>query len=449
MELEKRLKQKKSQYLETLFELLRFKSVSTLSSHKKDINDCANYILNYFQKIGLDSEIYQTKGHPLVFAQTKQDPNKKTVLVYGHYDVQPADPYDLWHSDPFEPECRDGYIYARGASDDKGQFFTHICALDLLQEQGELPVNLKFLIEGEEEISSPNIDDFLAVHQNKLSCDLVLVSDTPMYNEETPSICYSWRGMLYTELTVYGPNRDIHSGQLGGIVQNPINALAHLISKLKDEQNKVLIPGFYDDVPRLTKKQETFLKQCVSTDEMVKNELELSDLVCEDGFDSNACKWFRPTLDCNGIVGGYIEEGAKTIIPAKASSKISMRLVGYQDPLNELEKLKRYLFSIVPKGVDLELNVLSTGKPYFLDPDNMYLAKALIAVEQAFGKKGVLQGEGGSIPIINDFKDRLNVETVLMGFNLPNDNIHSPNERFLESSFYSGILASCYFLTSV
>jgi acetylornithine deacetylase/succinyl-diaminopimelate desuccinylase-like protein len=439
----------KGDFLSELFDLLRFKSISTQDSHKPDILACAEFVNTKFKSLGLESELFQTKGHPLVFAQTKIDPNKKTVLVYGHYDVQPSDPDELWTSDAFEPVIRDGYIYARGASDDKGQFFAHVCALAVLQKMGDLPVNLKFLIEGEEEISSPNIEDFLDKHLDKLDCDVVLVSDTPMYDENTPSICYSLRGMVYTELTVKGPNKDLHSGQLGGVVQNPVNALAHIIAKLKDEKNQVLIPGFYDDVPDLTERELGFLERCKNNDDDICDDLGIARLVCSDGFDSNACRWFRPTLDCNGIVGGYIHEGAKTIIPSRVSSKISMRLVGHQDPHKIFKLFSEYVNSITPEGVEVNIDLLSTGYPYYLDPSNAYLEKALTAVEHAFEKKGVLQGEGGSIPIMSDFKKKLGVDTILMGFNLPTDNIHSPNERFLEESFYRGIMASCLFLNSL
>ena len=439
----------KNRYLKDLMTILSFPSVSTQEVHQADMYNCANYLNDYFLTIGLDSQVHETPGHPIVFAQTPYDSEKKTILIYGHYDVQPPDPLSLWNSDPFKAEVKKGHIIARGASDDKGQFFCHIAAIESIMHcLDESPVNIKFLLEGEEEIGSPHLPQFVANNKTLLRADIALISDTPMYSETIPSICYSLRGLLYTEVVVRGPNHDLHSGQLGGVVQNPIQTLSNLISMLKTKENRVSIPGFYDTVLPLSTNQASELDALAYSDASLKKELGVAELAKEKPFDTPSCLWFRPTLDCNGIEGGYIGEGAKTIIPSLAKAKISMRLVADQDPKKIFRAFKKMLIENTPKSCYIQIKALSLGSPYQIDRENPMLQTACKAIHAAFGKYPILQGEGGSIPITTVFKNNLNLDTILMGFNLPTDRIHSPNERFSLDHFYKGIHASLHFLLS-
>lgn len=433
------------QYLEQLNTLLRIPSVSTNPLRKSDVNACAVAVNDLFVDMGFSSSIIQTKGHPIVFASYDVDPSKKTVLIYGHYDVQPEDPVELWESPPFEPTIRDGYVYARGASDNKGQFMAHVSAVDaILKTTGTLPCNVIFLIEGEEEIGSENLFSFLK--ETPIHADICLVSDTPMYAKGFPSLCFSLRGLLYLEVHVKGPVRDLHSGQHGGVVKNPIHACAELLSKLKDDSDNVTIPGFYDDVRHLTDEERRLVANLPINDDAYKTSLNISDLVGDSRFSSNERKWFRPTLDCNGIYGGYTGEGAKTVIPSSASMKISMRLVSNQNPQKIKESFVTFCHEHCPKGVTLEIHDHSSAPAFMCDPTSAGVQAGLRALEETFHASPSLQGEGGSIPIISEIQHYITKDVVLMGLNFPDDQIHSPNERFYLENFKKGIEASIRFL---
>jgi acetylornithine deacetylase/succinyl-diaminopimelate desuccinylase-like protein len=435
-------------FLEQLKTLLRFQSVSADSVYKDQVLSCAEHVKTCLQSVGLqDVEIIQTAGFPVVFGQTKIDPSKKTILLYGHYDVQPPDPFDLWETPPFEPTIRDGQLYARGVSDDKGQFFCHLKAIEAWHKtQGELPVNIKVIIEGEEEIGSPSFLPFLEAHKEKLSADIALVSDTPMLGHNMPSICFSLRGLLYLELTVKSAGTDLHSGQHGGAVPNAIHGASQLLCAFKNEKNRITIPGFYEGVPDLPADLRRDMAELPHSDEAYAKDLGITHLMGEEGFSTYERRWLRPTLDCNGIYGGYIGEGSKTVIPSQATLKLSMRLVANQNPYDIFEKFKAYLPQITPKGYTVEVHSHSFAFPAQTDPHHPAVEAGLTALEKAYGVKARLQGEGGTIPVVADFKQVLGLETVLMGFNLPDDRIHAPNEKFSLHNFFKGIVASAHFL---
>ena len=428
---------------------MNIKSVSTDPAFKSEITKCASFLKNHLIQIGMkNTEIVETNGHPIVYSTYTVSENLPTILLYGHYDVQPADPYELWQSDPFKARIDNHYIYARGVSDDKGQFFAHIKAIQaFLEVEKSLPVNIKMIIEGEEEIGSQNLPLFLKKNKHKLSADVAVISDTPMLNKNQPALCFSLRGMVYVELIVTGPNRDLHSGQYGGIVNNPIQALATIISKLKDDQDRILIPGFYDDIMDLSSKEKNALKNTPLFLDAYKKDLGVSDFV-KDDIDISKQLWTQPTLDCNGIVGGYTKKGAKTIIPAEASAKISMRLVANQNPEKVLSQFKEYITNIKPKGIDLKLNVYNLAKPAKMNTSSSYMNAASDAYKSTFKAAPKLIGEGGTIPVVADFKDILNIDTVMMGFNCPDDCIHSPNERLLLNSFFTSIKTMAHFFNN-
>lgn len=434
-------------FLNELNTFLSFKSVSTDIAYKKDVDACADYVKHHLETIGLESaQIFDTPGHPIIYAEHCHQPNKPTVLFYGHYDVQPADPIELWDSDPFKGVVKDGKLYARGVSDDKGQVFCHLKSIESwLKTTGELPINIKVLIEGEEEIGSPNLPQFLQEHTTLLQSDIALVSDTPMYAENQPSICFSLRGLVYLEVMINTGNSDLHSGQQGGAVPNPIHVLCDIISGLKDKDQKITIPGFYDDVLNVPDSIRQDIANLNFDDRAYKEELGAPGLIGEKGFSSLERRWFRPTLDCNGILGGYTGEGSKTVIPHQAMAKISMRLVANQDPTKIMASVKSYITSLCPDYAQLSFKEYAQAFPAQSDSNNPGIQAGLLAIEKAFGTKAILQGEGGTIPVVADLKKLLNIDTVLMGFNLPNDRIHAPNERFSLKSFYKGIEASAYF----
>ncbi len=441
------IQNQKDAFLDELKVFLSFPSVSTDPMYKKDVDSCASYVKNHLEKIGMHkTTLYKTSGHPIIYSEHISDPKKPTVLFYGHYDVQPADPLDLWISEPFKPTIRDGQIYARGVSDDKGQVFCHLQAIEaLIKTTGTLPINFKCLIEGEEEIGSQSLFAFVEQNKDLLKADAAIISDTPMYSHTQPSICFSLRGLLYTELVIQGPNRDLHSGQLGGIIQNPIQAMAVVLSKLKDEDQIIQIPEFYNDVTVLPESLRKKTASLERDDEGLRKNLDASEFVGEEGFDTNERRWFRPTLDCNGIIGGFTGDGAKTVIPSTARAKISMRLVANQNPDHIFAQLETYLKTIMPKGVSYKLSKHSGAKPAMVNPDTPAMASALQALKEVHGVEPVLQGEGGTIPIVNVFKETLGLDTILMGFNLPHDNIHSPNEKFSLENYYKGIESAARF----
>ena len=442
------IKKNKENYINELKEFLSIPSISTLPENKKDILKCAQFVSDKLKEAGMSRvEIFKTEGHPIVYGEWLGAPGKPTVLIYGHYDVQPVDPLELWNSPPFEPVIKDGKIFARGATDDKGQLFMHIKSVEaFFKITGSLPLNIKFLIEGEEEIGSSNLEGFINHYKDLLKCDSVLISDTALYEAGSPALTYGLRGISYTEIEVTGPNRDLHSGEYGGAVANPINVLADMISKLHDKNGRITIPGFYDDVIKLTKKEkENFKKLKFSEKKFAKN-LKVAELKGEKGYSTMERIWARPTLDCNGITGGFTGKGAKTIIPSKVSAKISMRLVPDQKPQKIFKLFSKYIKEIAPKSVKVNVTNLQGGDPCLTPLSDKATIAASNAMEKTFGKKTVFIREGGSIPIVSEFSKNLKAQVVLMGLGLNSENLHSPNEHFDLNHFELGIISSANFL---
>ena len=441
--------QNKDRYIEELKEFLRIPSISTLPENKKDMQAGAQFVSGKLKDAGLNKvEIFQTEGHPLIYGEWLGAPGKPTVLIYGHYDVQPVDPIELWNSPPFEPTIIDDKIYARGATDDKGQMYMHIKSVEAyFKTYGSLPLNLKFLIEGEEEIGSGNLTTFLKNNTDLLKCDAVLISDTALFAPGVPTITYGLRGLCYMEVEVTGPSRDLHSGTFGGGVANPINILAKMINELIDKDGKIKIDGFYDDVLKLSKKERENFKALKFSEKNFAKAIGLKHLRGEKGYSTLERIWARPTLDCNGIWGGFTGQGAKTVIPSKATAKISMRLVPHQDP-KKIEKLfTKYINKIAPKDVKVKVTSLHGGYPVITPLDDPATIAGAKAMSLAFGKKTVFMREGGSIPIVVEFANRLNASPVLMGLGLNTENLHSPNEHFSLTHFQLGIKSSAYFLS--
>jgi acetylornithine deacetylase/succinyl-diaminopimelate desuccinylase-like protein len=409
---------------------------------------CAQFVSEKLVNSGMDRvEIFQTEGHPIVYGEWLNAPGKPTVLIYGHYDVQPVDPINLWENPPFEPVIKDGKIWARGANDDKGQSFVHLKSVEaFFKSSGKLPLNVKFLIEGEEEIGSSSLTKFLKENQDLLKCDAILISDTNMFQPNTPTITYGLRGLLYMEVEVTGPNRDLHSGSFGGSVANPINELAKIISKLQDKNGKATIPNFYKDVLKISNEERVNFKRLKHSDKNFAKELDVKELQGEKGFSTLERLWVRPTIDCNGIVGGFTEKGAKTVLPSKATAKISMRLVPNQDPKKIAKDFEKHIKSLAPKSIKVDVRTLHFGYPVVAPLKGEAIKAAAAATSKAFGKKTVFTREGGSIPVVVEFMKQLNAPAVLMGLGLDSDNIHSPNEHFRLENFEKGILSSAYFL---
>jgi acetylornithine deacetylase/succinyl-diaminopimelate desuccinylase-like protein len=433
-------------YLNELFELLRIPSVSADPKHAADMQKTAELVKSNLIKAGADNvEICPTKGYPIVFGEKIIDASLPTVLVYGHYDVQPPDPLDLWTSPAFEPVIRDGKIYARGACDDKGQMFMHVKAFELMLENNALPCNVKFMIEGEEEVGSANLDTFLEENKVRLKADCVLVSDTSMIANDVPSITTGLRGLSYVQVEVTGPNRDLHSGVYGGGVANPINVLCDMISSLHDENRRITIPGFYDNVVELSKEERELSAKAPFSLDDYKNELKIDDVQGEDGYSTRERVSIRPTLDVNGIWGGYIGEGAKTVLPSKAYAKISMRLVPNQTPDEITEMFQKHFESIAPNSVKVKVIPHHGGFPAVTPIDSVEFQAASSAMEHTFGKKPLPSRGGGSIPIVASFEKILGLKTVLMGFGLNTDDIHSPDEHFGVFNYLKGIETIPYF----
>ncbi|MHA4844063.1 dipeptidase [Flavitalea antarctica] len=436
----------KDRFLQELLDLLRIPSVSARSENKPDMATCAEAVKKQILAAGADKvEIYQTAGHPLVYGEKIIDPAKPTVLVYGHYDVQPADPLELWHSGPFEPVIKDGKIYARGACDDKGQFYMHVKALEIMVQTNSLPTNVKFLIEGEEEIGSPNLAKFVSANRELLKADVVLISDTAMISLDTPSIDIGVRGLSYIEVEVTGPNRDLHSGVYGGAVANPVTMLAKMIASCHDENNHITIPGFYDDVVIPGEEERKLMAQAPFSEAEYKADLGIDSLWGEKGFTTNERTGIRPTLEVNGIWGGYTGEGAKTVLPSRAYAKISARLVPNQSSKVITEKLIKYFTEIAPKGVKVKAEEHHGGEPYMTPVDSKAYQAAAKAIEATFNKKPIPVRGGGSIPICSLFEKELGIKIVFMGFGLDSDNLHSPNEKFNLENYYKGIETIPYF----
>ena len=435
-------------YISELQEFLRIPSISNSSEHTQEMQRCAKFVAEKLTTAGMNRvEIYQTEGHPVVYGEWLGAPGKPTVLIYGHYDVQPVDPIELWDSQPFDPVIKDGKIYARGATDDKGQVYTHIKAVEsLFKTLGSLPLNVKFVIEGEEEIGSGNLEPFVKNNKDLLKCDTVVISDTALYAPGLPTITYGLRGLAYCEVEVVGPDRDLHSGSYGGAVANPINVLAKMISQLHDAKGKITIPHFYDTVVKLTAKERAAIKTLKFSDKAFGKEIGLTELSGEAGFSTLERLWARPTLDCNGIFGGFTGKGAKTVIPSKATAKISMRLVPGQDPKKVMSDFAKHIKNIAPKTVKVTVHQLHSGNPVLTPLDSSATVAASKAMEKAFGKKTVFIREGGSIPIVHTFAKLLKAPVVLMGFGLNNENLHSPNEHFNLKHFELGIKSSALFM---
>ena len=434
------VEQNKQRFLDELFELLRFPSVSADPKYNGDVAATAEYVAEKLRAAGADKvEICQTAGHPIVYGEKIIDENKPTVLVYGHYDVQPPDPLELWETPPFEPTVRDGKIYARGACDDKGQFYMHVKAFELMQETDGLPCNVKFMIEGEEEVGSDNLGVFVSENKERLKADVVLISDTSMISLENPSLETGLRGLSYVEVEVVGPNRDLHSGVYGGAVANPATILAKMIASLHDENNHIAIPGFYDDVLELTEEERIALNKAPFDIEDYKVDLGVNELWGEKGYTTLERTGIRPTLEVNGIWGGYIGEGAKTVLPSKASAKISMRLVPNQNSDKITELFKNHFESLAPSTVKVSVKPHHGGEPVVTPTDSVAYQAAAKAIEESFGKAPIPTRGGGSIPIVALFEQELGIKTVLMGFGLDSDNLHSPNEKFDIANYLKGI----------
>ena len=436
--------QHQADFLEGLKSFLRIPSISTLSEHKPDIRRAADFVSNELRGAGMTSvDLIESKngGNPLVYAEWLGAPGKPTILFYGHYDVQPADPLDEWKSPPFEPEVRNNNIYARGAVDDKGQVYLQIKAVEsLLKTTGKLPVNVKFLLEGEEETGGEHIETYVKSKPPRLKADAVLVCDTEFFAPELPSICVGLRGMVYYELHVQGANHDLHSGIYGGAAPNPMMAVAEILTALKDRNGHILVPGFYDRVvPPAAKEREAWARLPFDEKDYTENEMGAKELVGEPGVPLFERVWARPTLEVHGIRGGFTGEGAKTVIPARAVAKISTRLVGDQQIDESIQQMQAAVKKACPKGVTAELKVVHTGAPSLTNPDNPYIHAAADALKEEFGKETVYIRSGGSIPIVGVFDRYLGIPSVMMGFGLPDDNLHAPNEKFHLPNFYRGI----------
>lgn len=439
-EIKKYIDENKQRFLNELIELLRFPSISADPNSKAEVLKTAHFVAEKLTEAGAQKvEVCPTPGNPIVYGEKIIDPSKPTVLVYGHYDVQPADPLELWNTSPFEPTVRDGKIFARGACDDKGQFYMHVKALELMLRTGSLPCNIKFMIEGEEEVGSTNLGSFVKENKSKLKADVVLISDTSMISLENPSLETGLRGLSYVEVEVTGPNRDLHSGVYGGAVANPATILCQLIASLHDENNHITIPGFYDDVQSLNDSERVQLNKAPYDENEYKKDLGVNELWGEQGYTTIERTGIRPTLEVNGIWGGYIAEGAKTVLPSKASAKISMRLVPNQKSDKITELFKKHFEAIAPKYVKVKVTPLHGGEPVVTPTDSIAYRAAEKAIEESFGKKPIPTRGGGSIPIVALFEEELGIKTVLMGFGLDNDNLHSPNEKFDIANFYKGI----------
>ncbi|MFT6747500.1 MAG: acetylornithine deacetylase/succinyl-diaminopimelate desuccinylase-like protein [Glaciecola sp.] len=440
------IEDQKDRFLAELIELLRIPSVSADANYSEDVLKAADWVVDAAKKSGLEQvKLMQTDGFPAVYGEKIISNELPTVLVYGHYDVQPADPLDLWDSPPFEPVIKNEKIYARGAADDKGQFFMHMKALEAMIKSNELPCNVKMLIEGEEEIGSENLESFVKEHRDLLKNDVILISDTHMIANDTPSITAGLKGLSYLEVEVLGPNRDLHSGTYGGAVANPINVLCEMIASLKDKNNKISIPNFYNDVLMVSAEERTEINRAPFDINEFRESLDINSEDGEHGYTTTERTGIRPTLDVNGIWGGYIGEGAKTVLPSKAYAKISMRLVPNQSSEKITDLFTNHFISIAPKGVKVKVTPHHGGEPALTDISSAGYQAASDAMQKTFGKKPIPVKQGGSIPIVALFKKELKSEAVLMGFGLNSDAIHSPNEHYGLFNFYRGIETIPYF----
>ncbi|MGI5837899.1 MAG: dipeptidase, partial [Chloroflexota bacterium] len=433
-------------FLEELKDFLRIPSISALPEHADDMVRCAQFAADHLRSIGMSrAEVMSTGGAPLVYAEWLQAPNKPTVLVYGHYDVQPPDPLDLWTTPPFDPQVRNGALYARGAADDKGQLFMHWKAIEThMMVNGRLPVNLKVLIEGEEEVGSDHLEQFLADHRELLRSDFVVISDTSWFDKGIPSICYGLRGIAYIQVNLKGAEVDLHSGSFGGAVPNPVQVLAGIIARLKDEHGRIDVPGFYDSVRPLSAEERRQFADLPFDEDKLRREIGAPALWGEEGYTTLERMWARPTLDINGIWGGFIGEGVKTVLPSRASAKISCRLVPDQDPETIMDLLEARIRALCPLVVEMSIERFHSGKPVITPLDHPAVQAASRAIERAFQLKPAFIRSGGSIPIVASFEEILGAPSILMGMSLPDDHAHAPDERFDLGNFYGGIRTSAF-----
>jgi acetylornithine deacetylase/succinyl-diaminopimelate desuccinylase-like protein len=436
----------RDRYLEELKDYLSIPSISALPEHAADVRRCADWTADHMRRIGLQSvRLEETPGHPVVYGEWLGAEGAPTILFYGHYDVQPVDPLNLWTSPPFEATVRDGEIYARGSVDDKGQVFMHFKAVEAhMKENGRLPVNMKFLIEGEEEVGSANLDKYVDANKSALKADVVVISDSPMFDRGIPSICYGLRGLAYFQIDLRGTKSDLHSGSFGGAVANPAMVLAQVLAQMKDRGGRIKIPGFYDDVvPLRPEEREEFAKLPFS-DKKFRQDLGAPKLFGETGYSTLERIWARPTFEVNGLLSGFTGEGAKTVLPAIAMAKVSMRLVPNQDPKKIGDLFEAYVKKISPKTVDLKLTRMHGGKPWMTAFDNPFVQAAGRAIEKGFGQRPVFNREGGSIPVVATFQEELGLPCVLFGVGLPDENAHAPDEKLDLGNFHNGIIASAF-----
>src|SRR5918998_215042 len=434
----------RDRYIDEMKRYLAIPSISALPEHKGDVRNCADWTADEMRRIGLQNvRLEETAGHPVVYGEWLGAPGKPTILFYGHYDVQPVDPLNLWTSPPFEATIRDGEIYARGSADDKGQVFMHFKAVEAhLKQHGNLPVNMKFLIEGEEEVGSANLDSFIEAHKQLLKADVVVISDSPMFERGVPSICYGLRGLTYFQIDLRGTKSDLHSGSFGGAVANPAMVLAQVLAQMKDRSGRIKIPGFYDDVVPLRPEEREEFAKLPFNEKKYRQELGAPKLFGETGYTTLERVWARPTFEVNGLLSGFTGGGAKTVLPATAMAKVSMRLVADQDPNKVADLFEAYLKKIAPKTVELKLTRMHGGKPWMTEFDNKYVRAAGRAIEQGFGKAPVFNREGGSIPVVSTFQQELGLPSVLFGIGLPDENAHAPDEKLDLGNFHNGVIAS-------
>jgi acetylornithine deacetylase/succinyl-diaminopimelate desuccinylase-like protein len=434
----------RDRYLSELKQYLAIPSISALPQHQADVRRCGEWTAEEMRRIGLENvRVIDTPGNPVIYGDWLHAAGKPTMLFYGHYDVQPVDPVDLWQSPPFEATVRDGEIYARGAADDKGQVFMHLKAIEAhLKKGGSLPLNVKLVIEGEEEVGSVNLDNFIREHKAALAASVVVISDSAMFDRGVPSICYSLRGLAYLQIDVRGTASDLHSGVFGGAVINPAMALAQMLAQMKDRGGRIKIPGFYDDVRPLEETERAEWHKLPFNEKKYRKDLGAPKLFGESGYTTLERVWGRPTFEVNGLLSGFTGEGAKTVIPAVAMAKVSMRLVPDQDPDKIATLFENYLKKIAPKAVEVKVTRLHGGKPWITGFDNIFVRAAGRAIEQGFGRAPVFCREGGSIPVVSTFQEELGVPAVLFGVGLPDENAHAPNERLDLDNFHNGIVAS-------
>jgi acetylornithine deacetylase/succinyl-diaminopimelate desuccinylase-like protein len=436
----------RDKYVEELKAYLAIPSISALPQHAPDVKRCAEWTADEMRRIGMQNvRLIDTPGFPVVYGDWLGAEGAPTILFYGHYDVQPVDPIELWESPPFEATVRDGEIYARGSADDKGQVFMHFKAIEAhLKQNGKLPVNIRVILEGEEEVGSANLDNFIKAHKDELQADVVVISDSPMFDRGIPSICYGLRGLVYFQIDIRGTKSDLHSGSFGGAVANPAYVLAGILAQMKDRGGRIKIPGFYDDVVELRAEEREQWKRLPFNEKRYAKELGAPRLFGESGYTTLERVWARPTFEVNGLLSGFTGEGAKTVIPAVAMAKVSMRLVPNQDPDKIAQLFEDYVKKVAPKTVDVKVTRMHGGKPWMTDFDNKFVQAAGRAIQKGFGKEPVFNREGGSIPVVATFSEILGLPSVLFGIGLPDENAHAPNEKLDLGNFHGGIIASAF-----